>query len=80
MRKNLLNWKGIIAAAGILSLLTAAGCSSLKDNSDQTIQELANHMITHVGGTVDSKVFPVPVKAMDGICIRVEGREVFLYV
>ena len=80
MRKNLLNWKGIIAAAGILFLLTATGCSSLKDNSDQTIQELANHMITHVGGTVDGKVFPVPVKAMDGICIRVEGREVFLYV
>ena len=79
MRK-MLNWKGIGAAAGILILLATASCSGFKDNSDQTLQELANHMITQVGGTVDGKVFPVPVKALDGICIRVEGREVFFYV
>ena len=80
MRKKLLNWKGIGAAAGLLFLLTTAACASLKDNSDRTIQELANHMITHVGGMVDGKVFPVPVKAMDGISILIEGREVFFYV
>ena len=79
MRKTL-NWKGIGAAAGILFLLATVSCSGFKDNSDQTLQELANHMITQVGGTLDGKVFPVPVKAMDGICIRVEGREVFFYV
>ena len=79
MRK-ILNWNGIGAAAGILFLLATVSCSGFKDNSDQTLQELANHMITQVGGTVDGKVLPVPVKALDGICIRVEGREVFLYV
>jgi hypothetical protein len=80
MREILLNWKRMVAAAGILVLLATAGCSSLKDNSNRSIQELANHMITQVGGTVDGKVFPVPVKASDGISIRVEGRDVFFYV
>lgn len=80
MRKILLKWNWIGAAAGILVLLTTVSCSGFKDNSDQTLQELANHMITQVGGTVDGKVFPVPVKASDGISIRVEGRDVFFYV
>ena len=79
MRK-ILNWNGIGTAAGILFLLATVSCSGFKDNSDQTLQELVNHMVTQVGGTVDGKVFPAPVKAMDGICIRVEGREVFFYV
>ena len=36
-------------------------------------------MVSKVGGTVTGKVFVVPVKAVDGVCLRVEGREVFLY-
>ena len=79
MRKTSMILNGIHAAAGIFILLTAAACSSIKDNSDRSLQELANHMISHVGGTVDCKVFPVPVKALDGISLRVEGRDVFLY-
>ena len=68
------------AAAGcVLLLLSTASCAGYKDNSDRSLPELATHMISKVGGTVDGKVFPVPVKALDGICIRVEGREVFLY-
>lgn len=66
------------AAAGLLLLLTVS-CASVKDNSDRSLQELANHMITSVGGSIDGKVFVVPVKALDGISLQVEGREVFLY-
>ena len=60
-------------------LLLNVSCAGFKDNSDRSLQELANHIITQVGGTLDGKVFPVPVKAADGISIRVEGREVFFY-
>ena len=66
-------------AAGCVFLLLAVSCSSMKDNSDRSLQELASHMISRVDGVVDGKVFTVPVKAIDGICIRVSGREVFLY-
>ena len=72
-------WNSLLAAAGLAVLLLSASCAGFKDNSDRSLQELANHMITHVGGTMDGRVFPVPVKAMDGISIRVEGREVFIY-
>ena len=72
-------WNSFMAAACLSVLLLNASCAGFKDNSDRSLQELANHMITQVGGTLDGKVFPVPVKAMDGISIRVEGREVFLY-
>ena len=68
------------AAAGcVLLLLSTASCAWDKDNSDRSLPELAAHMTSRVGGTVEGKVFPVPVKALDGISIRVEGREVFLY-
>ena len=66
-------------AAGCVFLLLTVSCSSMKDNSDRSLQELASHMISRVGGVVDGKVFAIPVKAIDGICIRVSGREVFLY-
>ncbi len=79
MRKISRILKGMAAAAGCILLLFAVSCNSMKDNSDRTLQELVNHMTTQVGGTVDGKVFTAPVKAVDGICIRVEGREVFLY-
>ena len=80
MRKTSIFYNGIrAAAAGIFFLLTAAACSSIKDNSDRSLQELAIHMISHVGGTVDGKVFPVPVKALDGISLKIEGRDVFFY-
>ena len=69
----------IVAAAGIVFLLLTVSCASTKDNSDRSLQELAHHMISHVGGTLDGKVFVAPVKALDGISIRVEGREVFFY-
>ena len=68
------------AAAGcVLLLLSTVSCAWNKDNSDRSLPELAAHMTSKVGGTVEGKVFPVPVKALDGISIRVEGREVFLY-
>ena len=66
-------------AAGCVFLLLTVSCASTKDNSDRSLQELASYMIAKVGGTVDGKVFVVPVKAVDGISLRVEGREVFLY-
>ena len=71
---------GTAAAAGLLLLLLTVSCSSFKDNSDRSLQELANHMITQVGGTMEGKVFTAPVKAMDGFSLRIEGREVFFYV
>lgn len=78
MRK-IADFRNGILAAAVLCLIVS-GCASFKDNSDRSLQELANHMITQVGGTVDGRVFPAPVKAMDGISIRVEGREVFFYM
>ena len=79
MRKISKILNGMAAAAGSLVLLFAVSCNSIKDNSDRSLQELANHLVTLVGGTVEGKVFTPPVKAVDGLCIRVEGREVFLY-
>ena len=72
-------WNSFLTAACFAVLLLNGACAGFKDNSDRSLQELANHMITQVGGTLDGRVFPVPVKAMDGISIRVEGREVFIY-
>jgi len=71
--------KMLSVAAGCVFLLLAVSCNSMKDNSDHSLQELTSYMISRVGGFADGKVFVVPVKAVDGICIRVEGREVFLY-
>ena len=70
---------GFAVATGVFFLLFLVSCASAGDNSDRSLQELANHMITQVGGTLDGKVFTAPVKAVDGMSIRVEGREVFLY-
>ena len=53
-------------------LLLNASCAGLKDNSDRSLQELANHMITQVGGTLDGKVFPVPVKAALAMMGKIE--------
>lgn len=69
----------IAVAAAAFFLLFSVSCASIKDNSDRSLQELVSHMISRVGGTVEGKVFVVPVKALDGVSIRVEGREVFLY-
>ena len=69
----------IAAAAGTFFLLFTVSCAATPDNSDRSLQELAAHMITQVGGTLDGKVFVAPVKALDGVSIRVEGREVFFY-
>ena len=79
MRKISKILNGLAAAAGSLLLLFAVSCNSIKDNSDRTLQELASHLTAQVGGTVEGKVFTPPVKAADGVSIRVEGREVFLY-
>lgn len=68
-----------VAAGCIVFLLLSVSCNSFKDNSDRSLPELANYMVSKVGGTVTGKVFVVPVKAVDGVCLRVEGREVFLY-
>ena len=79
MRKISKILNGFAAAAGCVFLLLTASCAWNKDNSDRSLQELTAHMISKVGGTVEGKVFAVPVKALDGVSIRVEGREVFLY-
>ena len=79
MRKISKILSGMAAAAGSFILLFAVSCNSIKDNSDRTLQELVSHMTAQVGGTVDGKVFTPPVKAADGVSIRVEGREIFLY-
>ncbi len=76
-RSNFL--KVLALAAGYVFLLLTVCCVSTKDNSDRSLQELASYMVAKVGGTVEGKVFAVPVKAVDGVSIRVEGREVFLY-
>ena len=79
MRKTAKIMKCFAAAGIVLFLLLAVSCASDKDNSDRSLPELANHIVTRVGGVVDGKVFVVPVKAVDGVSLKVEGRDVFLY-
>ena len=80
MRKISKIWSGAAAAAGAFILLIAAvSCNTIKDNSDRSLAELVSHMAAQVGGTVEGKIFTPPVKASDGISMRVEGREVFFY-
>ena len=79
MQKTSKIWNFFLMGAIFPVLLLNVSCAGFKDNSNRSLQELANHMVTQVGGTLEGKVFPVPVKAMDGISIRVEGREVFIY-
>ena len=65
-----------MAAAMLLLLLSA--CMTT-DNSDRTLQELVNHMASSAGGVYSGKVFVPPVKAIDGVSMTVEGRDVFFY-
>lgn len=79
MRKTAKFVKGLMAAGSVLLLLLTASCETVPSNSDRSLPELANHIVTRVGGVVEGKVFVVPVKAVDGVSLRIEGRDVFLY-
>ncbi|MBO4646769.1 MAG: hypothetical protein J5806_01270 [Lentisphaeria bacterium] len=79
MRKTAKFMTGLMAAGSILLLLLTAACETTRANSDRSLPELANHIVTRVGGVVEGKVFVVPVKAVDGVSLRIEGRDVFLY-
>ncbi|MBO5723721.1 MAG: hypothetical protein J6S58_02730 [Lentisphaeria bacterium] len=61
-----------------LIALTSVSCASV-DNNDRSLQELVNHVVSRTGGVYAGKVFVPPVKALDGVAIKVEGREVFFY-
>lgn len=62
-----------------LLMLLSVSCATVSDNNDRSLQELVNHVVTRVGGVYAGKVFVPPVKALDGVAIRVEGREIFFY-
>ena len=72
---------GKMLFSGMLAGLSAGLCISCagRDNNDRSLQELVNHVVTRAGGVYAGKVFVPPVKAMDGVAIKVEGREVFFY-
>ena len=69
----------LVTAGSALLLLLTVSCASTKDKSDRSLPELANYIVTRVGGVVEGRVFVVPVKAVDGVSLRIEGRDVFLY-
>lgn len=62
----------------MLLILLLPACMTT-DNSERTLPELVNHMAARAGGVYSGKVFVPPVKAIDGVSMTVEGRDVFFY-
>lgn len=77
MLERLKNNAALLSALWLLVLLCVS-CTTV-NNNDRSLQELVNHVVTRVGGVYAGKVFVPPVKALDGVAIRVEGREIFFY-
>lgn len=65
--------------AGAVSLMLILSACAGVNNNDRSLPELVNHIATRVGGTFSGKVFVPPVKALDGVAMRIEGRDVFFY-
>lgn len=68
---------GVLAAFSVFLLLFSS-CAST-DNNDRSLEELVSYMSNKVGGTYSGKMFVPPVKAMDGVSMQLEGRDVVFY-
>ncbi len=68
-----------LAVWSVFSLFLFLSACASTDNNDRTLEELVGYMSNHVGGTYSGKMFVPPVKAMDGVSMQLEGRDVVFY-
>ncbi|MBR2365327.1 MAG: hypothetical protein IKA79_08995 [Lentisphaeria bacterium] len=59
--------------------LLLVSCTSFEAGSDKRLSELAAHMIKHTGGQISAMMMVEPVRASDGLAIKIAGREVAFY-
>ena len=54
-------------------------CVSFEATGQRRLSELAAHMIKHTGGQITAMMMVEPVRASDGLAIKIAGREVAFY-
>ena len=52
---------------------------SIEADGSRRLSELAAHMIKHTGGQISAMMMVEPVRASDGLAIKIAGREVAFY-
>ena len=65
-----------------LSLLFSfvfSSCTLFEAGPERRLSELAAHMIHRTGGQISSMMMVEPVRASDGLAIKIAGREVAFY-
>lgn len=65
-----------LASAAVLFL---SSCISFEAAEERHLSELAAYMIKHTGGQISSLMMVEPVRAADGLAIKIAGREVAFY-
>jgi hypothetical protein len=63
----------------LFSAFFLSSCTSIEASSQRRITELAAHMIKHTGGQISAMMMVEPVRAADGLAIKIAGREVAFY-
>lgn len=63
----------------LFSAFFLSSCMSFEASSQRRITELAAHMIKHTGGQISAMMMVEPVRAADGLAIKIAGREVAFY-
>ncbi|MBO7146370.1 MAG: hypothetical protein J6W81_01320 [Lentisphaeria bacterium] len=73
--------KIVLFAFLMLTAVMFAACAGIDPdkNNDRSIKDLMAHMIRNVGGTFAGNMFVPPVKAVEGVSIALEGKEVAFY-
>lgn len=60
-------------------LLSTVSCISFEASSQRRLSDLAAHMIQRTGGQITAMMMIEPVRAEDGLAIKIAGREVAFY-
>ena len=60
-------------------LIFLGSCISTEASGRRRLSELAAHMIRHTGGEISAMMMVEPVRAEDGLAIKIAGREVAFY-
>lgn len=71
--------KSLLLFLMAFSLLFIASCVSTEATADRHLSELAAHLIKHTGGQVSALMMVEPVRAEDGLAVKIAGREVAIY-
>ena len=61
------------------TLTLLSSCISFEASGQRRLSELAAHMIKHTGGQISAMMMVEPVRAEDGLAIKIAGREVAFY-